>query len=374
MNKRSNPPTKILFVIPSLSGGGAERVLVHILNHLDKSSYDISLVLFKGEGKYIRDVIGCTKLWDLKNKSRFSFFALIYRLRKVIKELNPDAVVSILHYANIVSILASLFLHEKPRTIVCEQNYHRAYIANLRFGLLRKFLMKFTYGKSDIVVAVSEKLREALIVDFNLNAGKVKVIHNAIPFGAIEQLCKEKAEEEFFSSKNGKMIIAVGRLTQQKRFDRLIGAFALVREEREACLLILGQGELSDELKNLSKQLKVGEHVRFVGFKDNPYAWISKADMLVLSSDYEGFPMIILEAMACGTPVISTNCPSGPSEIITNGKNGILCSPMDENELSKAMLALLDRKELREKLSNEGKKRAADFKIENIVKQYEALL
>lgn len=370
MNKSTNPPTKILFVIPSLDGGGAEKVLSHILDYIDKSCYAISLALF---GKRDRDIPDVTELYDLKKKSRFSFFRLIYQLRKVIKELNPDTIVSMLHFTNIVTICASMFLPDKPQTIICEQNYHRAHIPKLRLGFLRKQLMRFAYRRADKIVAVSEKLKEALIADFNMNPNRVKVIYNAIPVDTIEKLSINVVSSDIFNKQGGKVIIAVGRLTQQKRFDRLIKAFAAVREEKEAFLLILGQGELLEELKNLSRYLKVSEYVRFLGFKINPFAWISKADLFVLSSDYEGFPLVILEAMACGTPVISTDCPSGPGEIITNGKNGILCSSLNENELLEAMLALLGSKELRHKFSSEGRRRAEDFKIEDMVKQYESL-
>lgn len=364
---------KLLFVIPSLCGGGAERVALHIINHLDKDKYNIRLVIFERILDYKKDLFSPVRIICLDKKSRWDFFKLILKLRRVIKDFKPDTIISLLHYTNIIAVLSCLWLVNKPRVIVCEHSYHRKYLPLTRVRRLRKLLMKFTYGKTDMIIAISERMRESMIVDFNLNSDKIIVIYNPIPLEIIRNLANEEIQNDFFNGKSGQIIITVGRLTQLKRFDRLIKAFALLRQEKEVYLLILGQGELLNELKDLSRKLTVNEYIRFIGFKDNPFTWISKSDLFILSSDFEGFPMVILEAMACGTPVISTDCPSGPGEIITNGKNGILVPPADEEALAEAMLTLLKNENLRKKFSQEGRRRAEDFRIEKILPQYEKL-
>ncbi len=146
------------------------------------------------------------------------------------------------------------------------------------------------------------------------------------------------------------------------------------KNKKNVYLIILGEGILRKELEILASKLNINKCVDFVGFKFNPYAWIAKADIFVLSSDFEGLPNVVIEAMACGTPVISTDCASGPNELITNGKNGILVPTVDENALAEAMGTLLRNENLRKKFSKRARKRAEDFRIEKIIPQYEELL
>jgi len=138
-------------------------------------------------------------------------------------------------------------------------------------------------------------------------------------------------------------------------------------------LIVIGEGELRPVLCELARKLNIHESVEFVGFKENPYAWISKADIFVLSSDYEGFPNVLLESMACKTPIISVDCPSGPSEIITDCENGLLVPTHDEEGMAMAVKNLLNNQELRDQFSKEGLKRVEDFAIEKIFPQYEKL-
>ncbi len=375
MNFEIDYKKKVLFIIPSLVGGGAERMFVHLINHFDKDKYDIFLVLFENKLDYKKDLFFPVKIVCLSKKGRWDFFKLILKLRKLMCDYKPAVVISSLHYTNIVTVLASMFMKRKFRVILCEQNYPRKYLPEVRLGYLKRWLMKLTYRKADGIVAVSKSIKRVLQHDFNVESEKTRTIYNSISLEAIREKSQEEIEHPFFKDKNAEVIISAGRLVEQKRFDRLLIGFSLVREKQDSVfLIILGKGELRKELESLAAKLKVSKWIDFVGFKSNPFAWISKADIFVLSSNYEGLPMVLLEAMACGTPVISTDCPSGPKEIITNGKNGILVPPADEEALARAMLTLLKNESLRKKLSEEGIKRAEDFRMEKILPQYEELL
>jgi glycosyltransferase involved in cell wall biosynthesis len=166
----------------------------------------------------------------------------------------------------------------------------------------------------------------------------------------------------------------VGRLVPEKRFDRLLRAFATVCHERgDAVLIIIGEGNLRAELEKLTQNLGIANRVDFVGFKTNPFAWMSKADLFVLSSDVEGLPMALLEAMACGIPVVSTNCCSGPNELIDESVNGLLTT-LDDGALSGAILRLLNDPRALKRYKAGARQRAAAFDITNIMAQYEALL
>jgi len=366
---------KITFIIPSLVFGGAERVLVHLINHLNKEKYSICLVLFEDILDYKEDLHFSGEIVYLDKKSRWDFFKLILKLRKTMKTYQPDTILSFLHYTNIITVMASLFLRRKFKLIICERSYPSKYLPKVRLRHLIKWLMRFTYRKADIILAVSKSIARVLEEDFNIKSEKIKTIYNPVILEEIKTKCQKEIKHPFFEDERTQIIMGVGRLVEEKRFDRLLRTFSLVRKKRDRVyLIILGEGELRKELENLSLELRVDKWTDFVGFQSNPYAWIRKADIFVLSSDFEGFPNVILEAMACGTPVISTDCQSGPNEIIVNGQNGILVPTEDEKALAEAILKLLTNDNLRKRFSEEGKKKAETLGIEKILPQYEELI
>jgi len=186
-------------------------------------------------------------------------------------------------------------------------------------------------------------------------------------------LAKEPVEHPWFNNKEIPIIIAVGRLTKAKDYPTFLRAFSLICKKRKAHLVILGEGEERKNLENLIHKLNLPENVAFLGFQKNPYKYMQKASVFVLSSKREGFPNVIVEAMTCGVPVISTNCQSGPNEIIKNGENGILVPVGDEKALAEAILKVLNNHSLRQKFSEQGRKKAQDFTAEKSIKEYEKL-
>ena len=372
MSFKAKPKKKLMFVILSLSGGGAERVMLHIINHLDMDKYDIRLVTFEDVRDYQKELSPAVKQIYLNKKSRWDFFKLVFQLRKTIMDYQPDTIISFDYYVNIIAILARSLTGRSFKLIISERNYPEKNLSEERLRWLKKWLMKTTYRKADIILSVSNSIKDALEKDFKVQPGKTRTVYNPIVVEDITLKSKEEISHPFFRYSSDQVVISSGRLVRQKRFDRLLEAFSIVRKKMgNVYLIILGKGDLLEELRNKASKLAVSAYVDFVGFKSNPYAWISKADLFVLSSDFEGFPNVLSEAMACGTPVVSTDCLSGPREIITNGKDGMLVPPGDESALAEAMYRLLASDELREKFSREGKKRVEDFRIDKIVKQYE---
>lgn len=368
-------PKRVLIVMNNLACGGAERVGVQILNHLDANKYKIKLVLFENILDFKNELIYSSQITALNKKNRWDFFKLILRLRKVIKQYRPDVILSLIYYTNFVAVLASLLSGCNPRIIVCEHSYPREYLKRVRKGNIKRWLIKHTYKKADKIISVSNEIEHVMQKDFNIPHEKTKTIYNPISIATINDLHQQKVSHPFFKNNQTQVIIGVGRLIKSKRWDILLNSFASLRKNNEKLrLIILGKGELLDELKKLTIRLQIDQWVDFLGFKENPYAWLANADLFVLSSDYEGFPVVILEALACGIPVISTDCQSGPKEIIQDGQNGILIPPQDENALKEAILRLLGDEKLRKKLAEEGKRRAEDFDINKILPQYEELL
>jgi len=364
---------KIFLIISSLGHGGAQRVITYIASYLKKEKYEISLILYEKKGEFLVELPEHIHIYDLRKRTPWDFIRLILSTRKVIKKGNPDIVLSFLFYTNIVTGLAVLFLNRGFKIIFSERNYPPEYLLRTHLGWIKKWLMKFTYRKADLVIPNSKLTKIALGKYFNVRSDKLKTIYNPIDLEKVIARSHEEVAHPFFEDKHSQVIISVGRLVSQKRFDRLLRVFSLVKKLNEkARLIIIGEGELRADLCELAVKLNIQESVDFVGYKANPYAWISKADIFVLSSDYEGFPNVLLESMACEIPIISTDCP-GPSEIIKNGENGILVRPRDEEGMATAVNALLDNRELREKFAKEGLNRVEEFAIEKILPQYEDL-
>ncbi|MHA1294490.1 MAG: glycosyltransferase, partial [Promethearchaeota archaeon] len=363
-----------MFVISSLGYGGAERVVINLINHLDRNKFESLLVIFNNKLDLKSNLNVHIKIVCLGKKERWHFLRIILKLRKVINNYKPDSVISFLQYTNIVTILSTLFQKRNYTLIISERNYNRKYLANTRLRFLKKWLMDFTYKKADTIIAVSKAIKRVLQEDFRIPPGKIKIIYNPVNLKDIISKSQKSIIHIFFKN-NYKIIIGVGRLVEQKRFDRLLKTFCLVRKNlRTARLIILGDGKLRKKLERLAFQLNIENFVDFVGYKNNPYAWMSKAHIFVLCSDYEGFPNVLIEAMACGLPVISTNCISGPSEIITNGSDGILVKPSDKKKLAEEILNLLNNEKKRKDLSEAAKERVKDFEVEKIVYQYLKLI
>lgn len=331
---------KIAIFLPTLAGGGAERAMITISNGLGKK-YAVDLVVSNASGSYRDEIDNSVKVVDLKSKSlRWSFFKLI----SYINSEKPDTVISALASANIVCSVARIFTKKKFKLILSER---AAVIAALKDNprwqaRIMPFLIKMTYPYADFIVCVAKDIANELIEVFGLKNDKVKVIYNAV---ITEKLIEDSLKEfhnPYFDHSEIPMILGVGRLTSQKNFASLIHAFSSIRKKHKSKLVILGEGPLLDDLINLSKELNVYDDVYFPGFVQNPFVWMKHAKVFVLSSNYEGLPNALIQAMACGTQVVSTDCPTGPSEILEDGKWGFLCPVNDNQSLAQGITNILE--------------------------------
>ena len=227
------------------------------------------------------------------------------------------------------------------------------------------WLMKIFYPRADGVVAVSKGVADDLAVVIGLPRERITVIYNPVVTPELLQKAQEPIDHPWFHPGEPPVILGVGRLTKQKDFPTLIQAFALVRKERPARLIILGEGEDRYELEELIRKLGIASDVDMPGFVDNPYKYMAYSTVFVLSSAWEGLPTVLIEAMACGCPVVSTNCHSGPAEILENGKYGKLVAVGDAAGLAEAMVGTLDAPE-----SLNVVRRAQDFGVEQAVAGY----
>ncbi len=349
---------KIAFFIPSLRGGGAERVFVNLANEFSKRDFDVDLVLVQKEGPYLKEVNKNVNIVDLKSKR------IIFSLSPLVKYLRKEklsCVLSTLTHANIIVILAKILSQTKAK-IMIRQAIHFSSSKNKKLKLLAKFF----YKKADKIIVISEEMKNDLLESIRLSKEKVALIYNPVFNDIIKKKKNETITHKWLKTNEYKVILGTGRLTQQKGFSILIKAFAILRKKEKIKLIILGEGKERKNLENLIKKLNLENDVDMPGFVDNPYAYIAKTNVYVLSSLYEGFPNTLVEALACSTPVVSTDCPSGPSEILDSRKYGELVPIGDINALVRAIEKVLDNPTEKELLQ----KRAMDFDIKKIADDY----
>ena len=286
---------------------------------------------------------------------------------------SPDVLLSLLEYSNIVTVFSVLFSKERSKIILCEQNNPRQYLSFAKFRHLKFFFMKLAYNKADRIIVSSEGVGNVLHEDLLIPKEKIVVIYNPIELPEIFKLRNQDVTG--FPETNGRMVvISAGRLTKQKNFELLLKSFKLVRKNLNVLLIILGVGELERKLRMLAEELMLANDVYFAGFQHNPFSWIVKADVFVLTSDWEGFGNVIIESMACGVPVVATNCPFGPGEIIENGRNGFLAPVGDPQMLADSIAFLLNNKSVSDEIVKSAFISVQRFDSASIVAEYEKVL
>ncbi|WP_167568949.1 glycosyltransferase [Brevibacillus migulae] len=359
-------PLRIVFVMPNLAGGGAERVMVTVLRHLDRSRFEPILMTVELSGPYVALIPEDVQVVNLQaGRVRHAW-------RKMVKEINrlqPAVVMSTMDYMNLAVIAGKMAFAKKPRIVIREANTPTHAIGALS-SLKRvafKALYRLLYPKADLVIVQSEGMKQDLL-DFLPHLSQEKVIRIYNPLDVASVLQKAARKEEAFLLPAGKQIVAAGRLTYQKGFDLLLAAFAQVAKAvQDARLAILGEGPLEGELKAQARALGIEERVSFLGFQENPYAFLAQADLFVLPSRWEGFPNILLEALACGCQVVAADCPSGPREILQGNRYGLLVEPERVAALTAGMISVL----CGEYKFAPGRERALAYDAKQVVNAYE---
>ncbi|SDO05795.1 glycosyltransferase [Alkalicoccus daliensis] len=358
---------KILFFMYSLSGGGAERTVVNIINNLNKEKYEAVIVLVKKENNVYLDLLSKHVSVIILNGDRLR--GSIFKLRRCIILEKPDLLFSTINGNNIILLLAKLLSFSKIPTIVREANNRTQ---SGKVTPINKIFTYITYNFiSNQVITLSEGVKLDLVNNFKIKENKIKVIYNPVEVDQVYKLSLDTVED-FERKDKEKLMIAVGRLAEQKDYQTLLKAFEIINKEVNVRLLILGIGPLEKSLKDLCVDLNIEDRVVFLGFKSNPYKYMRLADLFILSSKWEGFGHVIVEAMASEVPVISTNCKSGPDEIIEENRYGVLVPVSNIGILASESIELLKNNEMRRKYLIEGGKRAKFFDAKKIVKDYES--
>ena len=320
---------KVLFILPSMRGGGSERVKSLLVRYLDRSRFTIVLLLLNKEGTYLKDLPDDIELVDLKAPR---LRQAILKLPIAIKKIKPDVVMSTLSHVNIFIAMIRPFFSQKITFIARESSIVSVNNQNTPYPRLFHWLYRHFFGNFDRIVCQSYYMKNDLTTNYHVHEKLLTVIHNPVDIDRILHL----ADNDTKLYNTGKTnLLAVGRLGREKGFDLLLQAIAKL--EKNFYLTIIGEGKELENLQQLAEKLQVAERVKFAGFQENPYQYMQQANMMVLSSRHEGFPNVVLEANACGTPVVAFDCPGGTGEIIENGVNGFLVNCGDTEKLAETI-------------------------------------
>lgn len=332
---------KLTLVLPDFGGGGAERVMVFLANAFAARGIETSFLAGRAEGPCLADLDGAVRLVDL-GVSRFS-----RALPSLVRHLNretPDAVLSALTHANLVTLLAARLARRGPRVIVAEHNS----LNMIRQGgggapkrAVKSALVRGLYPRADRITFVSKAMEAEFAGFLGLPPDRLATVYNPVPVARLQAMAQERPQHGWLRDKTTPVIVAAGRLQPQKDFAMLLRAFAIVAARSPARLVIYGEGPERAGLQALCAELGLAGRVDLAGFVDRLPVELAAGDLFVLSSRWEGLPGVLLEALATGTPVVATDCPTGPQEILEGGVWGRLVPVGDAQALAGAMLAAL---------------------------------
>lgn len=332
--------SRIAFFIGAFGGGGVERITAALAHNFVKLGIKVDLVLDRGGSPHLWRMPSETRFIDLKApRLSMSLPALV----RYLKQERPFALLAADHYMNEIALLARAIAGGSTKVVVAEHNQLSRAVQrsnNLR-SRLTPTVTHFLYPWADGIVAVSEGVAKDLAHTASLPLDRIQTIYNPVITPEMLNSAEEPVEHSWFNSQDIPVVLGVGKLEAQKDFPTLIRAFAKVRQVRPARLVILGWGPDRPQLEALIQELGLQEDVDLPGYVQNPYAYMARSSVFVLSSAWEGLPTVLIEAMALGVPVISTDCESGPSEILAGGKYGYLTPVGDGNALANAILEVL---------------------------------
>lgn len=399
---------KIGLFIPALARGGAERVISILSKEISKDkSIDLKLILvddtridYDYGGEKVSLGINLPRENLMLPKNIFLRLFHLYRWHRKLKaiknEQNFDQVISFLTYSNLINITS----RKKEKVIISVRSFPSELTKGI-FGKFNKLFLKLFYKKADLIIAVSEIIKKDLVENFKIDKDKIHVIYNPINNREVAESSTKELEKKYRTIFKNPSIINVGRLTHAKAQWHLIRGFKNIKEKiPNAQLIILGEGELEIYLKALAKDSGLEKNIHFLGFQKNPFKFIKNSDIFVFPSIYEGFGNVIIESMACGKPIISSDCRAGPREILAPKTNlaystkkpeyadyGILIPVCDgkkrsvdekltkeEEILADEIIKLLKNCKLRKKYESKSKKRVKDFEMKKIVREWTEIL
>ena len=393
---------RLAVFVPSLSGGGVAHMMTRLAAGLAERGHPVDLVVARADASYLDRVPPSVNIVTLEASPSWRGRLAVLKgdprgfgdmLRPVLlprkgawelrylpdliaylKRARPTALISGKIYPNLVAIWAKHLASVDTRIIVSERVDTRqagpgpkAHMWRQRF---REPLVRRYYPWADSIVGVSDGVSDDMVRRLGIPRERITTIYNPVMSRSLLDNARQPADHPWYAPGEPPVVISAGRMHVQKDFPTLLRAFARLRAERPARLIILGDGELRAELAALAETLGIGKDFEMPGWASNPLAHMARAQLFVLSSAWEGFGNVVVEALACGCPVVSTDCPSGPAEILDGGRHGRLVPVGDDQALAVAMAATLDTPPD----PNQLRERAGVFSVDAAVEKYRDLI
>jgi glycosyltransferase involved in cell wall biosynthesis len=367
----SDVPAHIALFLPSLDGGGAERMMVQLAIGFASLGLKVDIVLVKAQGVYLSQVPVSVRVVNLHARNTYTSFPKLF---SYLRREKPTVILSTLPLTDLIILLARRLACVPSRIVLRCPTTVSLLPRSAAKKALERLLLAWIYPWSDAIIAVSHGVAQDLSSYAGIPLNQIHTIYNPVITFKILEMAKEPVNHPWFGQAAAgnaalPVILGLGRLSQEKNFPTLIRAFAIVRQEMPCRLVILGEGKDRQQLEELAHNLdergEAAADVFMPGFVENPFAYMNKADVFVLSSVFEGLPGSLIQAMACGCPVVSTDCPHGPAEILKAGEYGYLVPIGDARAMADA---------IRRVLSGDVRKPPPEwlvqFKAEPVLRQY----
>jgi glycosyltransferase involved in cell wall biosynthesis len=365
---------RICFVLPSLNGGGAERAAVQILNTLGATPWQRSMYLFRREGPYLADVDPSIELASGTGGSRLRRWL---DLRRYLRSSKPDLIVSFLSYFSVLSAARSAGID--ARVVFNQQTPMTAFLTDADYPWRGRWhrrlfaaVTRVGYRLADRIVTTSAGVADDLVTAFGVPPDRVHVVHNPVDLDRVALAAGEPLDPAIERQWTSPAIVAAGRLADAKNYPLLLDAFAILRRAMPARLFILGEGDREAAMREQIARLGLGDAVILCGFQSNPWKYVARADVFVLTSRYEGFGNVLIEAMACGVPVVAT-ASAGTRDIVTPDSGGLLVERHEAGAVAAALERVLADAECRRRLVSRTRGTAERFGQARVAAAYQAL-
>ncbi|MEX3011474.1 glycosyltransferase [Hoeflea sp. TYP-13] len=331
---------KIAILLPDLGGGGAERVSLDLAHEFTRMGHRVEFVVMHAVGEFLGEAQSAFTIFDLQANR---FMKVPGALARYLQKSKPDSLIAAMWPLTVIASVARSITRHRFTLLISE---HCDLSSQYReWGVLHRLVLRasmaMTYRGADARVGVSQGVVDDIARLAFMQKNHFQVIHNPVAARTIQKPTALADIERLWKAPGGERILSVGSFKKQKNHPLLLRAFARMQPRPNSRLMLLGNGDDEPDLRLLCSNLDISHQVIFAGFHEDVRPFYETADLFVLSSDYEGFGNVIVEALACGTPVVSTNCPSGPAEILDGGRFGALVPVGDEAGLAKAIISTL---------------------------------
>ena len=358
---------RIALLVPTLVIGGVERVFANLANGLLHQGAEVDLVVGSAGGEMSAILQPGINTFDLRSKR---MLLSVPRLAGYLRARNPEALIAAMTHSSAVAVLARAASDSRVKIIATEHNTMSKIVENTR-GLKYRLMplwSRWALRSADHIVAVSSGVADDIAVRTGIPRSRFQIIYNPVVSDSLYQAGQQPVEHPWLQPGEPPVVLAVGRLDKQKDFPMLVRAFRLVRDAKMARLLILGEGPDRSRIKGTIGELSLDDDVALPGFESNPYRFMGRAAVFALSSAWKGFGVVLVEALVMGLPVVSTNCTYGPSEILKDGKYGVLVPVGDHHAMAASLLRALQTPR------QDNHEYVQPFTISAVAAQYLALL